>query len=133
MIRSVLEPLATQNSKGIIYLRLNKINCTSCNYCMPCPKGINIPDIFKLYNDKHMFPQDKSYGVHQTQISYIQVLGIIGEAHDYSLCVDCGACQIKCPQQLEIPTLLRKVDKSYHGSLLRFVTPILKKIMNIIM
>lgn len=116
-----------------VFLRLTKINCTSCNYCMPCPKGINIPDIFKLYNDKHMFPKDKVYGIHQTQISYITMLGIIGKAHDSSLCVDCGVCQKKCPQQLEIPELLREVDKTYHGQILRFITPVLKKIMNIVM
>jgi hypothetical protein len=132
------KPLNSEEKKLIddmreVFLRLNKIDCTSCNYCMPCPKGINIPDIFKLCNDKHMFPEDKIYGIHQTQVSYIQILGIIGDAHDPSLCVDCGACQIKCPQQLEIPILLRKVDKSYYGGLLRFVTPILKKIMNIVM
>ena len=81
-----------------------------------------------------MFPEDKIYGLHQTQVSYISnILGIIGKAHDPSLCVDCGACQIKCPQQLDIPSLLRKVDKSYYGRILRFVTPVLKKIMNIVM
>ncbi|MBQ6444524.1 MAG: aldo/keto reductase [Methanosphaera sp.] len=115
-------------------LELNKISCTGCNYCMPCPKDINIPDIFKYYNDKNLFPEDKSYGVHHTFILYnANINGIIGKAHDASLCVECGLCTSKCPQQLDIPNLIRQVDKSYHGKTIRRFKPLIKKIKDIIM
>ncbi len=132
-------PLNSEENKLLddikeVMLRLNKINCTFCNYCMPCPKGIYIPDIFKLYNDKHMFPENKLFGINQNWISYASnILGITGKAHDPSLCVGCGICHSKCPQQLKIPELLRKVDKSYHGQILRLFMPIIKKFMNIVM
>ena len=117
-----------------VLLKLNKISCTGCNYCMPCPKSINIPDIFKLYNDKNLFPHNKSFGVHHNFILYsANIVGVAGECHDASLCVDCGLCTSKCPQQLEIPKLIRQVDKSFHGNMTRFAKPVLKKIMKIVM
>ncbi len=113
-----------------VLLRLNKISCTGCNYCMPCPSGVNIPDIFKLYNDKHLFSDNKIFGINQTLFSYAgNIMGFTGQAHDASLCVDCGLCTSKCPQQLDIPDLLRMVDKSYHASLIRPFIPVLKRIM----
>ena len=113
-----------------IILKINKIGCTSCNYCMPCPQQINIPDIFKLYNDKYLFPEDKTHGIHHTYIQYAgNMLGFTGQRHDGALCVDCGLCTSKCPQRLEIPELLKMVDKSYHGNLLRPIVPVAKKLM----
>jgi len=113
-----------------VLIRLNEINCTGCNYCMPCPQQINIPAIFKYYNDKHLFPEDKTFGIHHTFVLYsANILGVSGDAHDASLCVDCGLCTSKCPQQLDIPSLIRKVDNDYKGKLVRPFIPFLKKIM----
>lgn len=126
-----LELIANMKEK---ILELNKISCTGCNYCMPCPQDINIPDIFKYYNDKHLFPENKTYGVHHTFILYnANINGIIGKAHDGSLCVECGLCTKKCPQQLDIPNLLMQVDKSYHGKTIRRFKPVIKKVKDIIM
>ena len=38
-----------------LYRELSPIPCTSCRYCMPCPQGVAIPDVFELYNDAHMY------------------------------------------------------------------------------
>ncbi len=117
-----------------VLLHLNKISCTSCNYCMPCPRDINIPDIFKLYNDKYLFPENRTFGVNHTFITYVgNILGFTGKAHDASLCVDCGLCTSKCPQQLDIPKLIRQVDKDYHGKFVRPFIPLLKKIMKYVL
>lgn len=117
-----------------VLLRLNEISCTGCNYCMPCPQEINIPAIFKYYNDKHLFSEDKTFGVHHTFILYAgNILGVTGEAHDASLCVDCGLCTSKCPQQLDIPSLIRMVDNDYHGKIVRPFIPILKKLMKYVL
>lgn len=117
-----------------VLVRLNKINCTGCNYCMPCPKGVNIPAIFKYYNDKHLFPENKTFGVNQTLPLYAgNVLGVTGEAHDASLCVDCGLCTSKCPQLLDIPKLIRMVDDEYHGKYIRPFIPVMKKLMKFVL
>ncbi len=117
-----------------VLVRLNKINCTGCNYCMPCPRGVNIPAIFKYYNDKHLFPENKSFGVNHTFILYSgNILGVTGEAHDASLCVDCGLCTSKCPQTLDIPNLIRMVDDEYHGKFVRPFIPVLKKLMKYVL
>lgn len=118
-----------------IILKLNKVNCTSCNYCMPCPKGVNIPYTFKLYNDKYLFPDSSRFGLSPATAMYaVNLTGLAGEQQkDVSLCVDCGLCVKKCPQQLDIPDLLRQADKEFHGGLLRTFKPLLKRIMKIIM
>lgn len=113
--------------------RLNKINCTGCNYCMPCPRQVNIPNIFKFYNDKFMFPENKTFGIHNTFLNYTDsILGVTGSPHDASLCVDCGLCVSKCPQRLDIPSLIRKVDSEYHGKLIRPLVPVIKKLMDVV-
>lgn len=113
--------------------RLNKVNCTGCNYCMPCPRQVNIPNIFKLYNDKYLFPENKTMGVHHTLLTYADtILGATGSPHDASLCVDCGLCVGKCPQRLDIPNLIRMVDKDYHGGIIRPLLPVIKKLMNVV-
>jgi predicted aldo/keto reductase-like oxidoreductase len=120
------------NSMEDIFLDLNEINCTGCNYCMPCPQQINIPDIFKLFNDKNLFPENSSYGIHHNFILYSgNILGVTGDAHDASLCVDCGLCKSKCPQQLDIPHLIRNVDNTFHGKYIRPFIPFVKRLMNV--
>lgn len=113
-----------------IIKRLNKIDCTSCNYCMPCPQNVNIPDIFKLYNDKYLFPENKMMGINASLANYTtNVLGFVGENRDVSLCTNCRECLGKCPQQLNIPDLLNDVDKEFHGRWIRPIVPVAKKIM----
>ena len=117
-----------------VILRLNKINCTGCNYCMPCPKQVNIPNIFKLYNDKYLFPEDKTRGINHSFVLYAgNILGVTGSPHDASLCVDCGLCTSKCPQRLDIPFLIRRVDKEYHGKFIRPFIPIIKRVMKFVL
>ncbi|RAP50889.1 MAG: hypothetical protein BZ136_00455 [Methanosphaera sp. rholeuAM74] len=113
---------------------LNKISCTSCNYCMPCPQNINIPDIFRLYNDTYLFPENKVFIMHKNTISYAaNILGVIGQKHDVSLCTHCGLCQNVCPQRLEIPELLKQADNKFHGRLIRPLTPLIKKLMGVVL
>src|SRR5690606_13232779 len=44
-----------------LYESKTKVNCTRCNYCMPCPSGVSIPEIFSLYNDASMFETVEEY------------------------------------------------------------------------
>lgn len=78
------------------------INCTECGYCMPCPSGVDIPENFRLYNETVMFGDWKGgRGIYKW---------LEGQKTAASFCKECGECLSKCPQRLEIPSLLKKVD-----------------------
>ncbi len=79
-------------------LACSKVDCTSCNYCMPCPHGVDIPRNFRVFNGHSMYQQDK----------YVKwVYGqMTNDGVDAGKCVDCGECIPKCPQKIQIPTEL---------------------------
>lgn len=76
------------------YRKASTIPCTACRYCMPCPAGVEIPQMFKLYNDKYAFSKSKN--------SLKSAYDAFGEGVA-AQCVSCGACLEKCPQSIEIP------------------------------
>ncbi len=82
-----------------MYAELRKVNCTGCNYCMPCPSGVNIPRILRLYNDLYMYGDE-----HQPQRVYNYVLEAEERADQ---CTECGACETACPQHIEIMDALK--------------------------
>ncbi|AEJ60346.1 aldo/keto reductase [Spirochaeta thermophila DSM 6578] len=78
------------------------IPCTSCNYCQPCPHDVEIPRIFKIYNDAEIFGNvGNARGAYRW----------IPEGHRASDCVACGECETKCPQQIEIIDWLKKAGE----------------------
>ena len=79
-----------------IYRQRTKVDCTACNYCMPCPLGVNIPGCFDYYNNFHMFGREDNY----------RFLKAGQRASD---CTECGSCEVHCPQSLPIPELLKEV------------------------
>lgn len=82
------------------------IGCTECKYCMPCPRGVRIPEIFKLYNSHQLMkphPADK--------IVYQNAMVPAGSGVDK--CISCGICTQHCPQTLDIPGLLKKVHAEF--------------------
>lgn len=86
--------------------RSYKVPCTGCGYCLPCPKGVNIPMCFAAYNTS--FAHGWYQGMHQ----YITASGaMVGEARFASDCVKCGACIEKCPQHIRIPDELTSVKR----------------------
>jgi len=76
------------------YESLIAIPCTGCEYCMPCPQKVDIPGVFQKYNDGKMYGSfaqpSRSY--------FFQRNGGGGAEH----CVECGACEAKCPQGIKI-------------------------------
>ena len=86
----------------------NRVPCTGCGYCMPCPRGINIPGCFSAYNASYAhswFTGIKQYFT----ASAIRTF----EPKLVSNCVKCGACARHCPQQISIPERLDDVRKRF--------------------
>ncbi|MDR1565419.1 MAG: aldo/keto reductase [Oscillospiraceae bacterium] len=87
--------------------KLMDLYCTGCNYCMPCPAGINIPEVFRFMN------YHRVYGITDYARGEYQSIGKVPwlEFKDASACVDCGACEDKCPQKLEIRKQLKQTHE----------------------
>jgi predicted aldo/keto reductase-like oxidoreductase len=95
------------------YRGLMKVGCTGCRYCMPCPSGVNIPFCFEDYNNMYMSGDAEGAKFHYA----VRLCGVlsIGEPEFASQCVQCGQCVEKCPQHLEIPTILEAVVDEMEG------------------
>lgn len=84
-----------------VFERSNRVPCTGCNYCMPCPKGVNIPGCFAAYNASY------AHGWFTGISQYMTASAIrTGSPKLASACVSCGACARKCPQHIDIPARL---------------------------
>jgi predicted aldo/keto reductase-like oxidoreductase len=92
------------------------IPCTDCQYCMPCPYGIDIPAIFKHYNkcvnegDIAQSIESESYKKARRAylVSYDRAVPKLRQA---SRCIGCGQCTHHCPQHIRIPQELHKIDR----------------------
>lgn len=73
-----------------------KVGCTGCGYCMPCPKGVDIPGTFRCYNA--MYSEGKQSG----RRDYLQCTAFRKDTSSASQCVGCGKCESHCPQHIEI-------------------------------
>lgn len=84
----------------------DKVGCTGCRYCMPCPKGVDIPGTFRCYNA--MFIESPSEG----RMQFAQTVGLTREPAFASQCVQCGKCEKHCPQGIPIREKLKEADKA---------------------
>ncbi|MHC4714823.1 MAG: aldo/keto reductase, partial [Planctomycetota bacterium] len=80
--------------------KLAELYCTGCGYCMPCPNGVNIPRIFEIMNWKRV------YGVDGAASQYYA--GLVRREADAARCIECGECEPKCPQNIEIIRQLKE-------------------------
>lgn len=85
------------------------VSCTKCNYCInECPVNINIPYVFDLYNSEKLLNED---GFTTYQVTYINYMKNKKNG-PASACIDCGKCVEKCPQQINIPQVMKDVVES---------------------
>ena len=98
-----------------LYRQKIVVPCTACNYCMPCPKGVNIPQNFACLNNVSLetsrfrrFTARRAYRKLSSSSKKVDVNNPNGNA---SLCTKCGSCIQKCPQKINIPNELEKVKK----------------------
>jgi len=109
------------------FRRVMKVNCTGCQYCMPCPAGVNIPGCFDTYNSKYAF-KDR-----QARMHYLFFNGgvVTGNATLASQCVGCGKCVKKCPQSIAIPEMLKQVEKDMEGFMTKPIIWLAKRMMKV--
>lgn len=91
------------------------IPCTACAYCMPCPYGIDIPTIFRHYNDavnagdiaQSHEQKDFQRLKRRYLVSYDRAVATVRQADH---CIGCGQCKSHCPQSIDIPRMLHRID-----------------------
>ncbi len=91
------------------------VPCTNCQYCMPCPYGLNIPAIFAHYNK---CINEGNYGKGKTSPEYARARRAFLIGYDRSVprlrqaahCIGCGKCTPHCPQNIRIPDELHRID-----------------------
>jgi len=84
------------------YEALCIIPCTGCEYCMPCPNGVNIPRNFSIYNSGYMYNRAA-----EARKSYAGM----NEDERASACIQCRECEDKCPQHIRISEWMPYVDE----------------------
>ncbi len=141
-----LKPISPEENKMLMEIAkdiydLNTIPCNECNYCMPCPYGINIPAIFVHYNrcikegnmpklphtpdneDEELSAADKSRAEAEAKAArqspeYRRARRAFLIGYDRSVprlrqanhCIGCGQCTSHCPQRIQIPQEMRRID-----------------------
>ena len=116
-----LKPITPEENKFLEdiadkLVALQTIPCNDCKYCMPCPYGIDIPAIFVHYNkcikEGNLIRDEKDSEYKKARKAFL-----VG--YDYSVprlrqanhCIGCGQCVGHCPQRIEIPKELGKIDQ----------------------
>jgi hypothetical protein len=93
-----------------------KVLCTGCNYCMPCPLGVNIPGCFSSYNTMY------SMGYVEGMQQFILCTGFTSEkSSGPDCCTKCGICEKHCPQNIPIIKELETVRRKMEPFWLRFI------------
>ena len=86
------------------------VDCTKCRYCVDtCPKNIDIPKVFDLYNKEKMLGNEDWSQLGNAYLNYSK-LDDVGIASD---CIECKLCVKECPQQIDIPSVLKDVAKTF--------------------
>ena len=109
------EELAFMERMAVQMKEYPLVKCTGCNYCMPCPWGIDIPGIFRHYNSNitagtyAQGPEQKNYKKLRNAYltSYNKAIPTLRQADH---CIGCGSCLSHCPQSIDIPKELNRID-----------------------
>ncbi|MCL2605965.1 MAG: aldo/keto reductase [Coriobacteriia bacterium] len=108
-----------------VFRQSYKINCTSCNYCLPCPKGINIPACLSAYNTSYAQGYIAGITLYLTSTAVITKNPL--SPH---LCNQCGKCEKLCPQHIPISASLKKVSRRFEPQPLRAILALARKLIH---
>ncbi|MBR2942868.1 MAG: 4Fe-4S dicluster domain-containing protein, partial [Clostridia bacterium] len=86
-----------------------KVGCTGCGYCVPCPKGVDIPGTFAAYNRRY------SEGKVAALREYMMCTALRKTSTAASNCVGCGKCEAHCPQGIKIREELKNAARELEG------------------
>ena len=101
-----------------------KVGCTGCRYCMPCPRGVDIPGTFAAYNRR------ASDGYWKALTEYFMITGVCRDYTGPGNCIGCGKCEQHCPQHLPIRQELQNAKKAMEGLPYRVGRKLLPHIMH---
>jgi len=118
------EESAVYDDVGKLLRKAHKIPCTSCNYCLPCPKGINIPSCFSAYNASCSQGFITGASMYMTSIA-----ALTKNPGSPRRCNDCGKCETNCPQFIPVRKMLKKVGRRFEPLPVRAVMALARKIM----
>lgn len=103
-VGKALKPLSIEEFETIdaIAKELGEDFCRRCGYCLPCPQGIDIPTqfIFEAYLNRYQIPDWANDRYNNQSVKP-------------SACIECGQCEEKCPYNLPIIDMLKKVDQAF--------------------
>lgn len=117
---SPLRPLDEEEKEMLsdiatVIARFPEVGCTQCAYCMPCPYGLNIPEIFTHYNKclrEGKIVADKGSSAYREArrnflLGYDRKVPRLRQADH---CIGCGICLRHCPQGIDIPSEMRRIN-----------------------
>jgi len=111
-------PLSAAEKQAITTLEraqaeaLGRDRCHQCHQCLPCPEAINIPEVLRLRNLAIAYDM-KAFG--QYRYGMFENAGHWFPGQRGNRCTDCGDCLPRCPEQLNIPDLLRETHLRLRG------------------
>jgi uncharacterized protein len=91
------------------YQNISPIPCSKCRYCMPCPNGVEIPDIFELYNEASIYDN-----IQMAKMRYMGAFGGLKENQRGDKCQECGKCEEICPQKVPVRNWLKKAHEKFY-------------------
>ena len=118
---SPLKPISQEEHDFLMHIAeeifgQKEIPCTACQYCMPCPYGLDIPAIFAHYNrcirEGHVKQSDMDPDYRRARRAFL--IGYdrsVPRLRQASHCIGCNQCTSHCPQQIEIPRELHRIDQ----------------------
>ena len=119
---SPLRPISKEENEFLMGIardiyNLKTIPCNECNYCMPCPYGLNIPAIFSHYNKCIKEGNMPNKGTQDPDYKRARQAFLVGydrsvpKLRQASHCIGCGQCTPHCPQKIAIPEEMRRIDE----------------------
>ena len=107
-----------------VFRKSYKVNCTGCNYCLPCPKGINIPACLSVYNTSYAQGYAKGVTLYITSTA-----AVTKNPNSPRLCNDCGKCEKVCPQHIPIRQTLKKVARRFEHAPMRLGLALIRRVI----